>query len=324
MMRPTVATVLSGRSWEPRLVATARQTGRLRVAGRAYAPEDLRRYGSIECVIVGSETAWLSKEFIHSWQRQGCRVVGLHPAGDQPGALLLAGADLVVPHDQDPIDLVHRIGLLPFNTTPASPQTTVTAVSGVRGSPGGTTVAMALGSVLRDSIVLDADPSPGLGPMFGLPADGGDDLTYDVALSETCQVRVKSTGNWSKVGAAVLPQTTITSQRQLRANVVVDTGLLDPQAALLRSADHIVLVVEASNAGIARAAITLDCWTLPEPTLVLNKVRDPSAVVACRYLLGLEPAAIIPHVPDPTPEARVLAAIAHLSAVPIQEFWASR
>jgi len=228
MIRATVATVLSGRAWEPRLVATARQTGRLRVAGRAYSPEDLGRFGSIDCVIVGSETAWLSKELIHSWQRRGCRVVGLHRVGDRPGASLLADADLVVPHDQDPIDLVHRIGLLPFSSTPTSPSTAVTAVTGVRGSPGGTTVAMALGAVLPDSIVLDGDTSPGLAPMFGLPADHGEALTHVVALSPTYKVKVKSASNWSKLGPQTLEPTTIASQRELRTNVIVDAGLLNP------------------------------------------------------------------------------------------------
>ncbi len=324
MMRPAVATVLSGRPWEPRLVATARQTGRLRVVGRAYAPEDLKRFGSVESVIVGSETAWLSKELIQSWRHRGRRVVGLHPVGDRPGAALLADTDLVVPHDHDPIDLVHRIGLLPFSSSPTSPVTAVTAVTGVRGSPGCTTIAVALGAVLPDSVVLDADTSPGLVPMFGLPPDSEDALIHELALSPTCNVKVKPSGNWPRAGLHALPPATIATQRELHANVVVDTGLLEPRAPLLRAADHIVLVVEASNAGLARAAIALDQWTLPEPTLVLNKVGDPSIVKACRYLLGLDPKAILPYVQDPTPEAKVLAAVDHLSATPIQEFWASR
>ena len=324
MMRPAVATVLSGRAWEPRLVATARQTGRLRVVGRAYAPEDLGQFGSVECLIVGSETAWLSKELIRNWQRRGCRVVGLYPFGDRPGASLLADADLVVPHHHNPIDLVHRIGLLPFSSPRTPTMTAVTAVTGGRGSPGCTTIAVALGAVLPDSVVLDADTSPGLVPMFGLPPDSEDALIHELALSPTCKVRVKSAGNWPSAGLRALSPATVAAQRELHANVVVDAGLLEPRAPLLRAADHIVLVVEASNAGLARAAIALDQWTLPEPTLVLNKVRDPSIVAACRYLLGLDPTASLPYVQDPTPEAKVLAAVDHLSTTPIQEFWASR
>ena len=81
-MRPAVATVLSPRMWEPDLVGHARRTAAVRIVGRAYEPEDLLRMGSLEAVVVGAETSWLTAALIRSWRSRGWRE--RHPGASCP------------------------------------------------------------------------------------------------------------------------------------------------------------------------------------------------------------------------------------------------
>ena len=55
--RPMVATVLSARPWEARLVAMARAAGSIRVVGRLYQPEDFERLRQVDVLVVGAETS---------------------------------------------------------------------------------------------------------------------------------------------------------------------------------------------------------------------------------------------------------------------------
>lgn len=303
-MRPRLATVLSGREWEPDLVEASRRTGRLRVVGRAYQPEELENFGPIDCIAVGSETAWLDSEFIQRWKRRGTRVVGVHPAGDNPGARLFskAHADLVTPDTAEPIDLVHRISLLSLDPRPVSVLSRVTAVTGTQGAPGRTSVAVGLSLALGKSFLIDAEVCPGVGPRFSLPPDADRLIIGEQAISFAHPY-----SSTSSVGGAQL-RTAISNARSSYANVVIDCGILDSSSNILRSADVVLLVVDASTTGLIRASRALERWTLNEPIIVLNKVEYPSDVQSCRYATGIEPSVIIPRL-DSTDQRLITEAI---------------
>ena len=68
-----VATVLSARPWEARLVAMARAAGSIRVVGRLYQPEDLERLRRVDVLVVGAETTWATPARVRSWCEPGDR-----------------------------------------------------------------------------------------------------------------------------------------------------------------------------------------------------------------------------------------------------------
>jgi MinD superfamily P-loop ATPase len=313
-----VATVLSARDWEPMLVAAARETAAIRLVLRAYEPNEIRiRAGDIDVVVAGGETTWVTPAQITAWRRAGLGVVGMYPAGDRPARDLLhaAGADEVVSDDVPTEGLIQTIRFLgpaaPTAEAPSIGQTV--AVTGPRGAPGRTEVALALAwnwAKRHRTILLDADTAaPAVAVRLGIAPRP--DLT-DAADRVRSDGRILPEVLHTAGGFSVIVGSDRPGEAPLRngmaedvaeaATSVFDVVILDLGAAehgvpLLKRADHAVLVVDASAVGLVRSARLVDQWAGPPPALVVNRVPSGAAqeiTRAARRWTGLEPAALIP------------------------------
>ncbi len=308
-MRPGVATVLSSRPWETEFVDLARRSARVRVVGRAYEPEDLHRMGTIGSVVVGSETAWLSPAVIRAWRGRGWRVLGLHPADDAPGRHLLeqGGADLVAPDSTRPELLIRTIAT--WSTVPIESVggATFTTVTGARGAPGRTTVAVALARVCGPgTLLLDADPLPNLGPALGLgPGPDLSDLMGGLR-SDSGFVGLAHTGDGLAVlcpesgghplAGALLCELAMGARAGF-AHIILETGPPSPDLGrMLRAADRSILVVDGTLQGVIRAGHLVRDWPVEAPFVVVNRVQgDPEALRrSVRSALGIEPDVLLP------------------------------
>ncbi len=315
-----VATVLSAREWEARLVAAARDSAVVRLVLRAYLPEEVsRRADGIDVVVAGSETPWVTPARLAAWHRLGMRIVGIHPRGDRPAAerLEAGGADLVLSDDLDPEHLVREIRLLdpqPRRVRTESPGRLV-VVTGSRGSPGRTEVATALGwtySARSKTVLVDGDiGDPAVAIRLGLRPRPDLADCVDAALSgDTSEpVRLQRIGTLAIVpgvhrasGNGIRSDAVIDVAQALaaKARVIVDTGPWQFASSFLEAADSIVFVAAASPIGIVRAARMAEAWSAHRPSLVLNRVprgRLDEMVRATRRWSGLEPTAVIPERP---------------------------
>ncbi len=320
-MNPRVVTVLSAREWEPGLVAAARDTAAVRLVLRAYQPDDIDRQRSdIDVVVAGAETSWVTPAQVGAWRRSGLRVVGIYPAGDAPGRSLLeaGGAHEILPDDTPPAAILQAIRFLRpgLDTAAVDPQGCVVAVTGPRGAPGRTEVALTLAWRWgrRNRVVLiDADlEAPALAVRLGRPPRP--DLT-DVADA------VRATGSIpaeavQRVGPLhVVVGSHRPGELPLRASlaedvveaaaagypiVVLDLGPTAPDDRLLKRADRAVLVCDGSPTGLVRAARATADWAGPLPTLVVNRVDRRSrhdVVAAARKWTGLDPLALVANSP---------------------------
>lgn len=313
-----VATVLSAREWEPGLVGYAKETAAVRVVLRAYRPVDIEsRAQEIDVVVAGGEVSWVTSRQIATWRRLGFGVIGVHPAGDSPAAALLedGGADEVVPDTIDVAALVQAIRFVvpTHEQAAAKDRGKVTAVTGARGAPGCTEVALAVASILSkrgSTVLVDADiTAPALAVRLGLPprpdvTDAADGVRGDGVIAAEC---LHCVGDLSVItgshrpGEGLLRDTMIAGVVEAAAaqfrNVVLDVGAVSTETSLIDGSDSVLLVVDASALGVVRAAQITSGWMGPQPTLILNRVdpRERSQVVdAARRWTGLEPAAIVP------------------------------
>lgn len=312
-----VATVLSAREWEPGLVAHARDTAALRVVLRAYQPTDIEaRSDEIDVVVAGGEVAWVTPRQVSTWRRLGFGVIGVHPAGDEPSAQLLerGGANEVVPDTIDTVALVQAIRFV----APAADEIAVegrgrvTAVTGPRGAPGCTEVALAYASVSAKSastLLIDADlAAPALAIRLGLPprpdlTNAADGVRENGWIASECLHKIGAlsvlTGSHRPAEARLrdtLISGVIDAGRAQFEHVVLDIGAHDNRNSLVEESDAALLVVDASAVGVVRAAQITSEWLGPQPTLVLNRVdpHDRTQVVdATRRWTGLEPAAVV-------------------------------
>ena len=325
-MIPRIATVLSARPWEPGLIALARETAAVRPVLRAYRPEEVtERAAEIDVVVAGAETTWVTPALIASWRRSGLAVVGLYPAGDAPARRLLetGGADEVLADDTPPSALIQLIRLLPIGAQAPAPQPKgqMVAVTGARGAPGRSEVALALAwrwARSRPTILIDLDlDAPNLAVRLGLPprpdvTDAADTVRETGVIPDRAVQRVGALA--VVVGShrpgepplrESLAEDVVEAATATFDLVVADLGPARPDDRLLKRAHHAVLVVEGSASGVVRAARVTAEWSGPPPLLVINRVTDPGRgdlLVAARRWTGLEPAAWVPHHP------RVLAA----------------
>ncbi len=300
-MRPAVATVLSARPWEHGLVRLARSTALLRVVARAWEPSTIDG-ARPEVVVVGGETAWLSRGLVDAWHRLGRFVVGVHAAGSssERATLTATGVDVVLPDDD-----VERI-LLAASRPLGSirPAGSMYTVVGTRGAPGRSTVAMALARSLPGATLVDSDPQPNLGPLLGIPPGPSyDDLLDDLRLAHAPPLT--ATGGLrvlAPLGAPTdhAPPPEVLSWLRSEGPVVVDTGPF-PGGDLPAGTTQWVLVVDASALGLIRTAAALATWDRATPHVVLNRApASPSeAIRACRSATGLDPAAVIPWSTEP-------------------------
>ncbi len=327
-MNPRVVTVLSAREWEAALVAAARDTAAVRLVLRAYQPDDIERQRSeIDVVVAGAETSWVTPAQIGSWRRSGLRVVGIHAAGDEPGRLLLeaGGAHEVLPDDLPPAAILQAIRFLRpgVDVAAAEPSGKVVAVTGARGAPGRTEVALALATLWsrrHDVVLVDADlDAPSLAIRLGRPPRP--DLT-DVAdavraTGEIPDEAVHAVGGLKVVvgshrpGEPPLRPALAEDVVEAAANgfeiVVIDVGPAHADDRLLKRADHAYLVCDASPTGLVRAARATAEWAGPLPVLVINRCdrkERAEVVAAARRWTGLEPSALVPEAPQVRAAAR--------------------
>jgi Flp pilus assembly CpaE family ATPase len=308
---PRVATVLSAREWESRLVAHARDTAAFRLVLRAYRPTDVEtRTADLDLVVAGAETPWVTPARISAWRRAGLRVIGIHPTGDAPARARLAsaGADDILSDDTPAEAIARAVRLLdpPADRATAPTRGRVVGIVGARGAPGRTEIAVAVARALASShrtLLVDLDlDAPSIAIRLGLAprpdvVDASDEVHTSGALDDAALHR------WEGVSVLVASHRPVRIRPEAADDlltaaaigferVVVDSGIVpEPPAA-----DDIVLVAEGTPLGIVRAAHLVSTWTGPTPTLVLNRVPREEAgdvVLAARRWTGLEPEAVI-------------------------------
>jgi MinD superfamily P-loop ATPase len=316
---PRVATVLSARDWESGLVALARETAEVRMVLRAYRPEEVEEEADrLDVVVAGAETTWVTPARIAAWRRRGLRVVGIFPCGDRPARqrLVAGGADEVLPDDTPPGAVVRAIRLLrpaadPVETPRPAAEVVVT---GPPGAPGCTEVALALAwswADRRHTLLLDLDvEAPCLAVRLGRPPRP-DLVDAAEAVHETGALPASAVTGYGPLALLVgstrraegalpphLIEDVAAAAGCLAEVVVADAGARPGGDPLVKGADRVVLVADASPIGLVRAARLVAEWAGPQPSLVLNRVRPSQAdelVSAARRWLGLEPAALVPY-----------------------------
>jgi Mrp family chromosome partitioning ATPase len=311
-----VATVLSAREWESRLVAAARETALIRLVLRAFVPDEVAsNASSIDVVVAGSETPWVTPTRVAAWRRLGLKVVGLHPRPDRPAAerLRAGGADVVLADDLDSEAIMREIRLLD-----AAPPTTaggvrrIIAVTGVHGAPGVSEVALGLAwnrSGEGTTLLLDADlAAPSLAVRLGLPPRPDLADVVDRTLGTTDPVtddllRIGSLvvvpGTLRGAGSTIQPEMAVDVAVGLATahDVVIDAGRWPQSQPFVQVADGAVVVTGSSPVSIVRLARLVQEWVGPRPDLVVNGVpigRRADVLSAVRRWSGMEPAAVIP------------------------------
>lgn len=326
MNRPRVATVLSAREWESSFAGFARSTSLVRLVARAYEPEDLeRRAGELDVVVAGVETAWVTPTAIQRWRRRGLGVLGVHPPDDRPGRRLLTtgGADEVLPDDTPPERLLHVVRSLRRTDSKPTETAGLVAVTGSRGAPGVSEVALGLAWGLAErnhrTLLIDLDRSgPSLSVRLGVtPTPDFAEAIDEVLYSGTFPSTVRKVGPLALLAGPPAnrsgPLTSALINEVLHAaegsfqRIVVDLGVGEPDDPLLYRATSRVLTCEATPKGLIRAAAMVEQWSAPPPALVLNRItrHDQNDVVrAARRWLGLEPSVVVPHLAEVQNAAR--------------------
>ena len=305
--RPLVATVLSARPWEARLVAVARAAGSIRVVGRLYQPEDLDRLRRVDVVVVGAETPWATPARVKSWRDRGIAVLGVVPDGDRPAAARFSGSGAMVTGEHTPTQsLLASIRLAATARPTTGGAGRFAAVVGPRGAPGVTEVALALAGGLAGTVrtlLVDLDTgAPSVGMRLGLPPGGGLTVTTE---------RLRCNAGWLEEGAhkfgalSVVPgegprcapsavDDLLVAGRSGFEMIVADRGPVEGNDPVLVAADSAVLVCRPSPTGLVRAARLVAEWGGPIPWLVVNRVEDRrAATMAARRFIGLEPAVLL-------------------------------
>lgn len=317
MNRPRIATVLSAREWEPRLVDTARRDPTVRIVRRAYEPADLERAAPLDTVIVGSETSWITSNRIRSIRRSGTRVVGVYPIGDVPGRELLCrgGADVALPDTTPPEELLTAAALVATEALDSDHGGRLISVTGPRGAPGRTEIAVSLarGIAQRNrTAILDLDlEAPGVAFRLGLqPGPSLVDIADALrSLDRLIATRADCPGDLTVIGGpSPLPAESakrfgladlLESMLAAFEITIADAGPWQPSNALLATSDEVVLVCDAQPMNLIRAARLVHNWEGPVPRVVINRVEpghEEATVRLARRALGLEPHITIPEV----------------------------
>ncbi len=305
MRRTAVATVLTAHPWEEDFVSFVRDCAGLRVVARAYEPEEVTRRKP-DVILVGSETSWISPIHLRAWRRRGFRVLGLHPPGDEPGRLLLerGGTDTILPETTSAVGLFRAVQALSVGESSAGLEGTLVAVTGARGSPGRTEIALALAlgaAEYQRTLLADLDP-PSIGVRLGLGPRPTLLEALEEARSDGTPPPVRHVGALSILtGVEGGPLATPLRWELIRAAldsfdlVIADLGPWPQNDAVLRNARSTILVCDAGPTGMVRAATMVHDWIGVPPRLIVNRVvDDESARQVARRALGLEPAILVP------------------------------
>ncbi len=328
MIRPRVATVLSAREWEPSFADLARSTSLVRLIARAYEPADLdRRAGQLDVVVAGAETAWVTPTAIRQWRRQGLGVLGLHPPHDRPARRLLTigGADEVLPDTTPPERMLHLVRMMRRPDTAPAQLGSVIAVTGSRGAPGISEVALGLAWGLAEqhrTLLIDLDRhGPSLSIRLGVTptpdvSHAADEVLFSGALPPGVRrigplalLAGPPTNQAGPLTSALVSEVVHAAEGSFQ-KIVVDLGVGEPDDPILYRAASRLLTCAATPKGLIRAAATVEAWAAPPPELVLNQIpsdgRD-DAIRAARRWLGLEPKVLIPHLAAIHDSSRVAA-----------------
>jgi len=326
MTRPRVATVLSARQWEATFADMARATSLVRLVARAHQPADLdRRAGGIDVIVAGAETAWVTPTAIKNWRNRGLAVLGLHPPYDRPARRLLTigGADEVLPDTTPAERILHIVRTIRRPTAAAVETGSLIAVTGGRGAPGISEIALSLAwglAVQHSTLLIDLDrQGPSLSVRLGVaPVPDVAHAADQVMLSGVLPPEVRHVGPLSLLAGPPMhhtgPLTSALVNEVVQAaegsfdRIVVDLGVSEPDDPLLYRAASRILTCEATPKGLIRAAATVEAWAAPLPALVLNRVSPngrEDAIRAARHWLGLEPKVVVPHLPAVHDAARV-------------------
>jgi len=313
-----VATVLSAREWESRLVAAARTSATVRLVLRAFLPTEVAdQAGTLDVVVVGSETPWATTARLSAWKRDGLRVVGVHPVGDRPAAdrLRAAGVDLVLADDIGADAMLREIRLVEPAASRDEGTCALVAVTGARGAPGRTEIALAIAwnlSGRSDTVLIDADlEAPAMAIRLGIAprpdlADAVDAVHAGGDLARTMLHRIGRLavlpGSHRPGEPALRPEPifdVVDAARSTRSTVV-DTGPWPGNQEVVKASTMALMVADSTPVGIVRAAAMASSWTGPPPKLVLNRVRRSQrtdVTAAVRRWTGLDPVAVIPVLP---------------------------
>lgn len=315
-MTPRVATVLSAREWESSFVAHARDTATVRLVLRAFVPDEVSTEANrIDVVVAGAETSWVTPARIRAWRRTGLRIVGIHPRGDEPARERLAagGADEILPDDAGSEAIARSVLLLePAAPVPDSGTAgRLMAVTGGRGAPGRTEVAVALAWASAGSattLLADLDlEAPAVAVRLGVPprpdvTEAADAVLASGTLPEFALHRIGSlrvlVGSHRPGEPDLRPglvDDLVDAARAVHGVVVVDAGPWPGSERLVKQSTDAVLVTSTSPNAVVRTARIAAEWSGPPPSLVVNRApRDArSAVESLRRWVGLEPAAVI-------------------------------
>ena len=289
-MRPGIATVV-GAGWEPRLVEHARTSGLARLVGRCCDPEGLADVARrADVVFIGSEVPWLAgSELGHL--RAATRLIGV--ATDAPGALLLdrAGVVDVIDASTPPSGML-SVALSSLARRPGR----LVEVTGPRGAPGRSEVALALAYASEDAggvRLIELDPDA---PSLGLRMALAPVPTRTVHALDRVGLDPSPVGTTAHRPSDTLRR--IEDSRAVSGLVILDSG---PHAVWHRmtDVDDVVLVGEATDVGVVRLARMCEAWLGPTPRLVINRHRPDQDLRRVRRATGLEPDAVIPELPMP-------------------------
>ncbi len=306
MRRAAVATVLTAHLWEEDFVAFLRDGAGLRVVARAYEPEEVIRRAP-DVVVVGSETSWISPTHIRAWRRRGIKVLGLHPVGDGPGRELFqrGGADAILPETTSMVGLFRAVQALSVVEPSVLAEGTLVAVTGPRGAPGRTEMALALAFGAADrqrTLLVDLDP-PSIGIRLGLDPhptllEALDEIRADGVPPPVRRVGPLSILAGVEGGPLVAPLRWELVRASLNSFdlVVADLGPWPQNDSVIRNARSAVLVCDAAPTGMVRASAMVNDWVGPPPRVLVNRAIDGEQTRRMvRQALGLEPAVVIPY-----------------------------
>lgn len=300
-MTPRIATVRSAGRWEPSLVASVRDAASARIVARCLDPGDVEDVlPGVDGLVLGADVPWLTPQLLRRWSAR-VPVIGVAERTDGPGRRLLRlGGCVDVVDPSTPIERI--LGATARPPAPAPPQATVVSVSGPRGAPGRSEVALALGWLLaagRPTLVAELDDAPSLAIRARLPA-ADDRPAADPAVGVP---RHRRFGPVSVLAAppggtplgAVVHHRLVEAARAAFGAVVLDAG--PGPAGLSAGRPSIPLVVvDGTPVGIVRAASMLRAWPGEAPLLVVNRVESgrEDIVRAVRAATGVEPDAVLP------------------------------